>query len=184
MTQSEYTILIDQREKRPLKFPDRIWILDPAHLPHKQKRKMIRLRTKKVTLQTADYVLGEETANCYTVDGYTHGAVIERKFGVDEIALNTLDARRRTLLVAEFERLRRTWARPLLIFEGGLSALYTPTKRNPHPELAASALLRLCFEYGIMFIPVPSSTTTQRQRLSLHVAQLLVNGAIANESPR
>lgn len=172
-----YTILRDKREKRPLAFPDMIQVLDPNTLPTKQVCVQVHLTCEDVTLPTADYVLGEDKANCYTCAG---AAVVERKYTLDEIATNVFDFHRRSLFVDQLKRMRDTWKYPVLVFEGGLDRLYKPTRNTPIPGLVVSALQRLSFEYCVPIIPVPSATTTQRQLLAEHVAQILVNGAICN----
>ena len=111
-----FTILRDRREKRPLSFPDWIDVLDPNTLPRKRQRLALRIRVQDVTLPTADYVLGKDAANVYTL-GET--AVVERKYSLDEIATNVLDIHRRKLFVGQLQRMRETWKYPLLVFEGG-----------------------------------------------------------------
>ena len=175
-----FTILRDKREKRPLSFPDWIDVLDPNTLPRQRQRLAVRIRVQDVTLPTADYVLGKDAANVYTL-GET--AVVERKYTLDEIATNVLDIHRRKLFVGQLQRMRETWKYPLLVFEGGLERLYKPTIHTPCPGIVVSALLRLGFEYGVSIIPIPSATANQRRLLSEHVAQILVNGALCNGQP-
>jgi len=174
----KYTILIDNREKRPLTFPDAITILDPNTPAASRTAVWVHLDVPPPRqLKTADYVLGEDKANVFTLG---RGAVVERKFTLDEIATNLFVPRRRRLFVDQLKRMREAWDHPVLVFEGGLQRLYTPTKHVEDPGVVVSSLLRLGFEYGISILPIPSTTTAQRRLLAEHVAQILVNGALVH----
>jgi hypothetical protein len=55
----EYTILVDEREKRPLPFPSHLVLWDPSSLPTSPRAVSVRLLTRSARLLSADYCLDE-----------------------------------------------------------------------------------------------------------------------------
>ena len=157
----EYTILVDEREKKPFTFPEHIVCLDPTKEPWAQRGVTIRLRTQKRTLKTGDYAI--DGSNC----------VVERKGSIDEITQNLLtqDGRRRFSDCCK--RLRDTTSRPLLLLEG-LVGMPEVKAGKPHPGLAVDSLLRILQEHGIGLMVLPTGTPAQRRAAGEWTARWLI----------
>ena len=157
----EYTILIDEREKKPLTFPEYIVCLDPTRDACHQSGITVRLRTQKRTMKTGDY----------RIDG--HASVVERKGSIDEIAQNLLTPDGRRRFADCCRRLRDETARPLLLLEGLVGTpIIKPGK--PHPGLAIDSLMRILQEYAIGLIVLPTSTAGQRRAAGEWAARWLI----------
>lgn len=157
----EYTILVDEREKKPFTFPEYIVCLDPNKDPCHQSGITVRLRTQKRTMKTGDYAL----------DG--GAAVVERKGSLDEITQNLLTPDGRRRFAECCRRLRDETARPLLLLEGLVGTpIIKPGK--PHPGLAIDSLMRILQEYAIGLIVLPTSTAGQRRAAGEWAARWLI----------
>ena len=164
-----YTILQDDREKKPLLFPTALRILDPSQPPLKRRAATVGLVVEKGRYLTGDYLL----------KGHEHRMIVERKGHLDEVAGNCLTVSGRRKFVAECERLREACQRPVLLLEGTpreLAARRSYSKIDP--DLARDALQRLCLEYGIEMVLLPNVGTSNRREVGKWIAALLVNSAL------
>ncbi len=157
----EYTILVDEREKKPFTFPEHIVCLDPSRDPCRQSGITVRIRTQKRTLKTGDY----------QIDG--NPAVVERKGSIDEITQNLLTPDGRRRFAECCRRLRDGTPRPLLLLEG-LVGMPEPKAGKPHPGLAIDALMRILQEYAIGLMVLPTSTAGQRRAAGEWAARWLI----------
>ncbi len=168
---TEYTILYDSREKKPLLFPNHLVMLDPRYPADRQVMVTVKLNAVRQQLKTGDYAL----------QGYESLAVIERKGSLKELAHNCFVGPRRKNFVAELERLR-PYRRRILLLEGTLTALLG----DPEGLGGADAMLRLIREYGIEFMLIPSGgfgSVTQRTAGGEWVARLLINESLIHDVP-
>jgi ERCC4-type nuclease len=159
--QREYTIFIDDREKKPLAFPQHLVLLDPGFPPHARVLKTVRLTTIRTRIPTGDYILAGNSGG--------GGAVVERKSGVREIAGNCLVPARRKRFVAELERMQ-SWHRRILLLEGSFNSLADPEYHG-----ASDALIRLLREYAVELHVAPTGSHTQKLAAGEWVARLLIN---------
>ena len=146
----EVTVLIDNREKKPLSFPTHLVVLDRKALPTSGKSRTVVVRTQPQTLKTGDYRLVGGTS------------AIERKGSFSEIANNclTTDGRRRFLECCR--RLRDECRTACILFEGQVGA-FEVQAGLPHPGVAADSLLDIMGEYGLPLMLLPLSTIGQRR---------------------
>ncbi len=166
-----YTILIDSREKIPLKFPRMLPILDPDYAPHHTKTQTVGLRTESVTLKTGDY----------TLKGHEDLCIIERKYTVGELQKNLLTTIGYRNFRAECQRLSDECAHPIILFEGALEDLLRPTIHVPDPWKVADALFDLTWCYNIQLLGLRSSSVFQRQRTGEAAARLLLRALFQKE---
>lgn len=159
--QREYLILVDEREKKPLSFPEHIVCLDDVKDPTSQRGITVRIRTQKRTIKTGDYC----------IDG--HASVVERKGSIDEIAQNLLTTDGRRRFTDCCKRLRDETANPLLMLEG-LVGMPQVKPGKPHPGLAIDALMRILNEHRIHLIVLPTGTSGQRRAAAEWVARWLI----------
>lgn len=171
----DYTIVVDAREKKPLPLPSRLLMLSPSALPETRQSTWVGVKQTRREIPAADYCLDGEPGVCYSLGG---SVIVERKAALDEIATNCLDSYRRQRFVRCLEAMRRSHARPFLIFEGGLSRMYKASSSNPHPELAIDALQRLCFAHGVHLLAISGDSLACRRHLGDYVARMLINGAL------
>jgi hypothetical protein len=157
----EYTILVDEREKKPFTFPEYIVCLDPSRDPCRQSGITVRIRTQKRTLKTGDY----------QIEGNL--AVVERKGSIDEITQNLLTPDGRRRFAECCRRLRDDTPRPLLLLEG-LVGMPEPKAGKPHPGLAIDALMRILQEYAIGLMVLPTGTAGQRRAAGEWTARWLI----------
>lgn len=146
----EVTVLIDNREKKPLAFPTHLVVLDRKALPTSGKSRTVVVRTQPQTLKTGDYRLVGGTS------------AIERKGSFAEIANNclTTDGRRRFLECCR--RLRDECRTACILFEGQVGG-FEVQAGLPHPGVAADSLLDIMGEYGLPLMLLPLTTIGQRR---------------------
>ena len=146
----EVTVLIDNREKKPLSFPTHLVVLDRKALPTSGKSRTVVVRTQPQTLKTGDYRLVGGTS------------AIERKGSFAEIANNclTTDGRRRFLECCR--RLRDECRTACILFEGQVGG-FEVQAGLPHPGVAADSLLDIMGEYGLPLMLLPLTTIGQRR---------------------
>jgi ERCC4-type nuclease len=163
-----WVILQDDREKKPLLFPDNLVRLDESHPPLCRRGTTERLLVKEKRLLTGDYQL----------QGYEDRCIIERKGALDEIATNLFDPHRRRKFVESLSRLRAECSLPVVLFEGTLKDALVPTRSNADPEVVVSALVSLLAEYRVTPIFLPSSSLDHRRATGRFVAWTLIQGAL------
>lgn len=134
------TVLIDAREKNPLKFPENfVW-----YGGRYNKGTLIKVSTTKVRLPTGDYALG----------GFEGVVLAERKSGVNELQTNlcTKDWRRFQRCL---ERLSEETRHPLLFLDCRSSDFLHPTRYVDYPEQVLDRLFRVCTKYGLSVLWYP-----------------------------
>lgn len=157
-----FTILIDEREKRPLLFPSNLVVWNQSTRPEDARPYTVKIQTKSARLLTGDYVL--ESAP-------TRGCV-ERKASLRELEgnLTTADGRRR--FTDELVRLQ-SFSRPTLILEGNpLSDDGKLLKK--HPACVRDIFIRDLMQHGIPWFLASTTTETQRRNLGAWVASYLI----------
>lgn len=166
----EWTIIQDTREKKPLKFPANLKVLDDKYPPHKQRVTTIRIHTLVEKLEAGDYLL----------QGYEDNTIIERKGSLREIAKNCLNEKDRVRFIKALVKLKNACDHPILMLEGTPLQMEKPCKNVPHPACAIDGLMRLIREYDIELILLPGTTYSHRRACANWVARLLIAGAITN----
>lgn len=165
-----WTILIDEREKKPLPFPDHLSVMDHGSSASNPRLTTVMLRTKKATLKTGDYVLeGHESAGC-----------IERKQHLVELHGNLCTTEGRTRFLKELDRFRE-YSHPCIVLESP-----SPDKRHPHPDVKYSPtavrdmLLMVCVSRKIPLLTFTCTTDSQRRLCAEWTASFLIQAAISS----
>ena len=164
----EWTIIQDTREKKPLKFPANLKVLDDNFPPCKQRMVTVRLHTVEEKLEAGDYLLR----------GHEGDTIIERKGSLREIAKNCLNEKDRVRFIKALVKLKDACTNPVLMLEGTPLLMERPCQNVPNPACATDALMRLMKEYKIEFILLPGTTYSHRRACANWVARMLINGAI------
>jgi len=164
----EWTIIQDTRERKPLRFPTNLKVLDDKKPPHKQRMVTVRLHTVEEKLEAGDYLLR----------GYEGNTIIERKGSLREIAKNCLNEKDRVRFIKALVKLKDACKHPILMLEGTPLEMEKPCKNVPNPACAIDGLMRLLREYKIELILLPGKTYSHRRACANWVARLLINGAI------
>jgi ERCC4-type nuclease len=166
----EWTIIQDTREKKPLKFPANLKVLNDNFPPPKQRMVTVRLHTLQEKLEAGDYLL----------QGYEGNTIIERKGSLREIAKNCLNEKDRTRFVKALKKLSEACEHPILMLEGTPLQMERPSKHVPNPGVAIDALMRLIREYNVELMLLPGTTYSHRRACAIWVARLLIAGAVTN----
>ena len=165
----EVTIVVDDREKKPLAFPSTLIFLDPSKLPTHKKQTTLKINVEKARIKTADYLLKGDP----TVGG------IERKGSISEIAQNCLTTDGRRKFVDCLKRLKDNFKYPILLFEGEIHKVQSARIHIPGPKfnpgIAVDALMRLTLEYEVPIYLMPCTTIAQRRATGEWAARLLIN---------
>jgi ERCC4-type nuclease len=168
----DYTIRHDDRENKPLLFPDYLCLLAPGS---RKRGVTIGLTVEKRRMKTADYLLVESPRRI----------IVERKGSLTEVAQNCLTLTGRAKFVDCCKRLRDACDHPYILLEGTIDRLVRTARTYTvdDPWLAVDAFQRLSIEYGVPIIFLPSTSQVQRKAVGQYIAHLLVNGAITNDHP-
>lgn len=154
------TVLVDTREKRPLKFPSTIkWYQTRA-----AKGETLLIQAKPSTLSTGDY----------TLEGYEETCIVERKGSLTELANNLLgdDWKRST---AAFDRLATTTEHPYLLVECSAAELRTQTKHVYEPARVVDALCALIERHNLRLILCGRcNTITQKRTVGEMILRLML----------
>jgi len=165
----EITILVDDREKKPLAFPSTLVMLNPNQVPERKAQVTIKIETEKARLTTADYLI----KGADTVGG------IERKGSISEIAQNCLTTASRSRFIDCLKRLKDNFKYPILLFEGEIHKVQSARIHIPGPKfnpgIAVDALMRLTLEYEVPIYLMPCTTIAQRRATGEWAARLLIN---------
>ena len=167
---TEWIIIQDTREKKPLKFPANLKVLNDNFPPHKQRIVTIRLHTLQEKLEAGDYLL----------QGHESNTIIERKGSLREIAKNCLNEKDRVRFIKSLQKLRDACDHPILMLEGTPLQMEKPCPNVVCPGAAVDALMRLIREYNTELILLPGKTYSHRRACANWVARLLIAGAITN----
>lgn len=171
--QREWTILIDEREKRPLRFPDHLVLWDRGSSALDGRTTTVRLHTKTQRMLTGDYVL----------EGFASKVIVERKGSLDELGNNLLTKEGRRKFVAEMERLRAECSHPIVLLEGCPLSLASSVRRGSNPALVRDTLLGLLHEYNVELMLLPSSSPSSRMACAEWLAAKLITGALHHAQP-
>lgn len=165
----EYTIVVDDREKKPLPFPSHLVMWDPNSPPSTRKARTttVKLHLESQRLPTGDYLLKESPSTI----------VVERKNGLDEVAGNCLLTKKRKLFIAELERLRAECKRPVLLLEGDPVRVVKTRWWEGDPSIPRDALRALLLQYGVELLLIPGHTMVQRRAAASWIASMLILGA-------
>lgn len=172
--QTTYTVLIDSRERIPLKFPDWVIVQDPRKMGEARPL-AVRLFTQRVTMATGDYgLLG-------------HNVVVERKAGYREGYANTQtpDWNRFVNCLDRLASLQ--YAALLWESDPSTAAKQAPESRSgcaqawdsdmPHQGSTQAALVWACLSRRIPLMMVSTKSVTQRLAVGELVARLLIMGS-------
>lgn len=166
--QREYTLLVDDREKIPLLFPEHLVMLDPNHPATRRKTVTVALHVDKATLKTGDYLLS----------GFRQATIVERKRGLEEIATNCLNPKDRKRFGACLERMYKGARQPVLLMEGTPDVLLKPSRYVEDPWCVIDEFQRLLITFGIQLHLMPTKTQAQRRAAGEWTARMLINGAL------
>jgi len=157
-------VLGDTREQAKLLFPSHVSVRHPTGETHRHE---VHLASKK--LDTGDYAL----------QGFEKACLIERKGSIREVSQNCL-----TSDSSRFEkclqRLSSECSHPLLLFEGDIKSLLTPTQHVKNPGHAIDALLLLLAKYRIPFYTFKTRTQDDRRLAGEYALRALIAGAFNN----
>jgi len=164
----EWVIIQDTREKKPLRFPANLRVLDDKSPAHKQKMVTIRLHTVAQKLDTGDYLL----------QGHETDTIVERKGSLREVAMNCLNQQDRKRFIDCLKRLQDTCDHPILMLEGTPLSMERVAKGVREPGAACDGLIRLIREYKVELLLLPGTNHSHRRACANWVARLLIAGAI------
>lgn len=164
MLPHDLTIEVDDREKKPLRFPSTLEYLNTNH--NVQSLSHIRVHTVSARFDAGDY----------RVMGYEHAAAVERKMGLTELYTN-LFTRDRDRFERALRRLSESCQHPLLVVEASPAELSKPP-RIPGIKVTPTAirdrLMDVCLEFGVQLWTVSGASTPNRRLLGEWVAAFLL----------
>lgn len=161
-------IVVDNREKLPLLFPEHLVARNPSALPGSPSTVVYRLHVVTRELRTADYIL--EGSN---------GVGIERKKNLDELRGNLMDGQGRRRFLDCLDRLRTEFRHPWLLLEGDPLSLSKMVSPQAKPEVVRDLLLEALMRYNVSLMTLPTHTPSQRRAAAEWAASLLILGAAA-----
>jgi len=164
-----WTVVHDDREKYPLKFPDNLVTLNPES----GKRITIQIKKQRRRMPFADYYLLED-------DG---GMRIERKYTLDEIASNCTTVKGRANFKIVLEKLQLRSRAPVLLLEGSHQKFLTPTQHQRYPGPVLDALFDLLTQYNIQLETMSGSTINARRTMGEWVLRRMIRSAINKPYP-
>lgn len=138
--------------------------------PYRGTTQTVSIQTRRSRLDAGDYAL----------DGHP-AALIERKASIEEATQNCL-THDRPRFVAALKRLRDACTHPYLVLEGTPLDLLSPSARTPKPFMGLDALLRLCLEYRVTPMILPSSSISARRAIGETITRLLINASLLPRS--
>lgn len=148
---TQFTIMVDSREKIPLRFPKSLELFDVKI----GKVRRVLLETRVDRLDAGDY----------TLKGFEGQVVVERKGSLREIYTNLLtgDAGRQ---VRAFDKLRQVEARALFLEMPPTDVVAKPSQEVPSPGGAFSLLMQMCRHFGMDVLWAPSLKSSQSKIIS------------------
>lgn len=175
---TEYTIIQDSNEHKPLIFPKTLVTLNDTVLPTSNSpSRVVRLHLEIERLGKAHK---EVQRGDYYLKGYQDRCIVEKKGNLDEIANNLLKPRARRNFINELDYLADKCLWPVILLEGTPAKYMTPTGRNNVPEVALASLMRLCLERKIWLHFVPKGDARSRALAGEWAAQILIAGAVTS----
>lgn len=175
----KYTINWDDREKKELRFPATLTTLDDKQLPTRDAKITVQLETHRCRFDRTDSKMKKGD---YYLEGFESACVIEKKYCLDEIATNCLNAHRRRNFIEELDYLADRCQFPVLLMLGTHCSLLQKTANTPYPGVAVAALMRILLERNIRMETMSSETLAARQAAGKWAAHLLISGAIVHAS--
>jgi len=164
---TQWTVVRDSREKKPLAFPKNLVVLDKIG-----RSTTIRLWEETDTLYKGDYYLRD----------HEHDGIVERKYTIDEMTINLFSYHRRKLFIKELDYLSERSKVPYVLLDGSPRKFLTPTKRQPYPGVVFDALFDLILPRKIGLLIIPSDTLSARRAMGEIVARLLIRSALLSSS--
>ena len=157
--------MVDDREKKPLIFPEAVKAWIPS-MSWKTQEKWVRIHTVTQRVPTGDYLI---------VPWESSPICIERKRDATELHANLFTNKGREKLVKEFTRMQEYPTRILLLEGDPLSY----NRKNPHnpdmdPDLVRSALLHYLDLFGIQLWMARTITLPQRRATGEWVASRMI----------
>jgi len=167
-TPGKAVILIDDREKYPVLFPENLRYYEAGGRP-----KLISIATRRSRMTEGDYALEADPFGC----------VIERKGSVRELAGNFLTADRGRALKA-FHRLAAHTRTPILLLDFSISDFYREAQGQPPAGHVASEILRLATSLGLTVISAgPCRGSNIRRNLGAFLAHYMIEDMIHVDKP-
>lgn len=163
MIPREFTILVDDREKKPLTFPENLLIWDSSKPPHLRKLTPVRLHIRTSRLETGDYQLAGHPDRC----------IIERKASLDELDQNLTPSSKRSLFLDELQRLQ-SCSYPVLLLEGDPLELLRTRSPKTVPAVTRDQLLAVLAPYRVSLYTMSTSTPARRRAVSEWAAATLI----------
>lgn len=170
--QREFTVLVDEREKKPLPIPPFLKVWDRSTSWDRCTPTTVRITTRTVLLPTGDYIL----------EGHPAACIIERKAHLTELHTNVLTVTGRRRFTAELDRLRRECHTPIVLLEGAphtLKAVRPPIDA----DLVRDHLLSLLHAYSIGFHLLPTDSPTARRSAGEWLVATLIAAATTTRIP-
>lgn len=166
---TDYTILVDNREWKPLPLPKTLRTWSPGRWPPSVRT--VRIHTKPAHLEFGDYVLM----------GSEKKVIVERKAHLQEIHTNLLGpAVRRANFEKELASLRDCCDHPILLLEGSPLDLERPRptgKAKVDLDLVRDLLFATLTVYNIELLLLPSQSMSQRAATGRWLAARLIGGS-------
>lgn len=140
----QVTVLIDERERKPLEFPKSLWWWSPARHEH-----LLRVRTVVKRLRTGDYA----------IRGYRDVVLVERKGSLSELAKN-LFTRDVSRFRAALDRLQRECRHPTLLLD--MSAQLRASRYARNPDQIIDGITREAIQRGLHLLWLPPTSRGTR----------------------
>ena len=164
---TEITVVVDTRERIPIKFPSIIRIVHPER---PMERLLIKVKTRKIKLDYGDYRLAE----------YPDCCVIERKAGQRELLKNIFNPKDAVRQAKSFRKLS-TCEFPYILIELTPEQVLRHTEHVRDPESLMHKLSLVFVKYGFHVLWMPwraRKTTYQRRQLGVFLAHLMLSCAL------
>ena len=147
------TVLIDNREKRPLLFPSYITIDHPRIIGKTQKIKVI---TQSIHLPAGDYLL----------KGYSDCCIAERKGSQSEVIHNLFNPKDSARQGRALKKLVSACRHPILLLEVSPSKLLSPSGflNGWDPDVLLHRITRTISQYNlqVLWLAQPASVSARR----------------------
>lgn len=165
---TEWVMLVDNREKIPLRFPATLKVWDPESLALRPRKKVVRLIPHSTRLLTGDYAL----------QGYEDIILVERKKSLDELCNNLLNRSARARFAGELERMRDSTMRGVLLTEGTPHSLSQVRDPDTDPAIVRDQLFYLLDSYGIELWMMPTGAACHRAKTAEWMAARMIAAVV------
>ena len=161
------TVEVDTREQIPIRFPSTIKIVHPEK---PMERLLIKVKTKKITLDCGDYRLAE----------YPECCVIERKAGQRELLKNIFNPKDAVRQAKSFRKLSAV-EHPYILLELSPEDVlrYTEHVRDPEALMHKMSMVFVKYGFHVLWIPWRArKSTCSRRQLGVFLAHLMLSCAL------